>query len=44
MNPCLVCNKAILTDKPHAFWYYCKKKQDIYMDLNMVSVKEEKIN
>ena len=40
---CLVSNKAILTDNPCAFWYYYKKIY-IYMDLNMVNVKEEKIN
>ena len=30
---CLICNKVILTNNPHA------KKQDIYRDLNMVNVK-----
>ena len=27
---CLVCNKVILTDKPLAFWYYCKKTGYLY--------------
>ena len=41
---CLIYNKDILTDKPHAYPYYCKKKQDIFMDLSMADVKKEKIN
>ena len=39
---CLLCNKEILTDKPHAFRYYCKKKkQDIFTGSNMVNAKEK---
>ena len=38
---CLLCNKEILTDKPHAFFYYCKKKQDIFMGSNMANAKEK---
>ena len=37
---CLLCNKEILTDKPHAFRYYCKKK-DIFTGSNMVNAKEK---
>ena len=41
---CLICNNEILTDKPNVYHYYCKKKQDIYMNLNMMNVKEAEIN
>ena len=40
---CLICNKEILTNKPHAIDIIVKK-QDIFMDLNIVNLKEEKIN
>ena len=38
---CLICNNQILTNNPHAYRYYCKKKKDIYMDLDMVNVVNE---
>ena len=39
INPiCLICNNQILINNPHANRYYCEKKQDIYIDLDMVDV------
>ena len=42
INPiCLIFNNSILTNNPHAKGYYCKKKQNIYIDLDMVNVMNE---
>ena len=40
---CLICNNQILPNNPHAYRYYCKKKQDISMDLDMVNAKKENL-
>ena len=38
---CLICNNEILTDKPHAYRYYCRKTGYLY---GFKHVKEDEIN
>ena len=38
---CIICSNQILTNNPHTYYYYFEKKQDIYVDLDMVNVMNE---